>query len=167
MSVPATVPVLRPRAPVDPGVTVLRWRAELKFARAALEAAFLAHPDTPALLRAHARLVDRVLAGVWEEQGGPADIALVAVGGYGRGQLFPHSDVDVLILLPRALDERNAPIVERFIGLLWDIGIEIGHSVRTLADCEAEMFADVTVMARLLAHRLITGSRALFVHLRP
>ena len=148
MSVSAKAPKWPPRASVDPGTTVGRWRDALRSGRAALQAAFLARPDTPKLLRAHARLVDRILAGVWREQHGPAGIALVAVGGYGRGQLYPHSDVDVLILLPGPLDEAGAPVVERFIGLLWDIGIEIGHSVRSIADCEAEMVADITVKTR-------------------
>ena len=162
----AVTPPRPARASDDPGATVSRWRDALKSGRAALQEGFLARPDTPKLLRAHARLVDRILAGVWAEQGGPAEIALVAVGGYGRGQLFPHSDVDAVILLPRALDDAGKPVVERFIGLLWDIGIEVGHSVRTIADCEAEMAADVTVKTSLLEHRLIGGSRALYARFR-
>ena len=70
---------------------------------------------------------------IWRDLGAPADIALVAVGGYGRGELFPHSDVDVLILLPGWLDPAGTAFVERLIGVLWDIGLEMGHSVRTIA----------------------------------
>src|SRR5207237_10902446 len=109
---------------------------ELKSGRAALQAAFLMDSDRTMPLRQHARLVDRVLAGIWGEQRAPADIALVAVGGYGRGELFPHSDADVLVLLGHPLDELATLFVERFIGLLWDVGLEIGHSVRTIAECE-------------------------------
>jgi len=166
MTLSATAPKLPALVPADPAAMVRRWRDELKSGRAALEAAFRTRSDTPILLREHARLVDRVLVGIWEEQGATADVALVAVGGYGRGQLFPHSDVDVLILLPRALDREGTPFVERFIGLLWDIGMEIGHSVRTVADCEAEMAGDITVKTSLLEHRLIKGSRALFAEFR-
>jgi len=139
-----------------------RWRGELKAGRAALQSAFYAHPDTRRLLRDHARLVDGVVASVWAGLGAPADVALIAVGGYGRGELFPHSDVDVLILLPCALDAAGTGFVERFIGLLWDIGLEIGHSVRTVAECEAEMAADVTIRTSLLEHRHVAGARPLY-----
>src|SRR5512141_2288739 len=135
-------------APLPVGATAeaaQRWRGELKAGRAALAAAFHARTDTPRLLRDHARLVDRVIADAWAELGAPATAALVAVGGYGRGQLFPHSDVDVLILLPEAPDAAATTFVERFLGTLWDIGLEIGHSVRTIAECMTAMAADVTV----------------------
>ncbi|MEP7181875.1 MAG: [protein-PII] uridylyltransferase [Betaproteobacteria bacterium] len=139
-----------------------RWRDELRTGRAALRAAFYGRPDTPKLLRGHARLVDRALAGVWSVLGAPPGAALVAVGGYGRGQLFPHSDVDVLILLPAALDAEGTAFVERFVGTLWDIGLETAHSVRTVAECEAEMAADVTIRTSLLEHRLLAGARGLY-----
>lgn len=142
--------------------TAQRWRAEIRTGRLALRAAFYAKPDTPKLLREHARLVDRVLSGAWAELGAPDETALVAVGGYGRGQLFPHSDVDVLILLSDPLDAAGTLFVERFVRMLWDIGLEIGHSVRTIAECEAEMAGDVTIRTSLLEHRLVAGSRPLF-----
>ena len=90
----------------------------------------------------------------------PAALALVAVGGYGRGQLFPHSDVDVLILLP---EHGNAPAesIERFFATLWDIGIELGHAVRTVEECASEMAGDVTIRTSLLENRLLDGSRRL------
>ncbi|HET7097551.1 MAG TPA: [protein-PII] uridylyltransferase [Casimicrobiaceae bacterium] len=144
------------------GDTAQLWRSELKSGRAALRAAFHARPDTGRLLREHARLVDGVIAKAWDALSAPAKTALVAVGGYGRGQLFPHSDVDVLILLPDAPDGAGTEFVERFLGVLWDIGLEIGHSVRTIADCEAEMANDVTVKTSLLEHRYIAGSRSLY-----
>jgi [protein-PII] uridylyltransferase len=83
------------------------------------------------------------------------------VGGYGRGQLFPHSDVDILILLPGALDAAGTTFVERLVGTLWDIGLEAGHSVRTIAQCADEMAADITIRTSLLEHRFIVGSRPL------
>jgi [protein-PII] uridylyltransferase len=150
------------RPPVDTQATARRWRDTLKQGRSALQSSFLARPNTPTLLAGHSRLVDQVLAGVWTELHAPSDVALVAVGGYGRGQQYPHSDVDVLILLAHPIDDAVQAFVERYVGLMWDVGIEIAHSVRTLADCKAEMAADVTVRTSLLEHRLLRGSRALY-----
>jgi len=139
-----------------------QYRDALDAGRASLHAAFMGRPDTPKLLRESARVVDRAIAGVWRDLSAPAEMALVAVGGYGRGQLFPHSDVDVLILLPAALDAVGTAFVERFVGMLWDIGLDAGHSVRTLAECEAEMAGDITIRTSLLEHRLVAGARPLF-----
>ena len=138
-----------------------RWRDELGAVRSALRAAFHSRPDTPKLLREHARAVDRVLIDVWTGLAAPRDMALVAVGGYGRGELFPHSDVDVLLLLPQALDPEGTLFVERFIGTLWDIGLEVAHSVRTIAECETELATDITIRTSLLEHRFVVGARAL------
>lgn len=139
-----------------------KYRDALDASRASLQAAFTARPDTPKLLRESARVVDRAIVGVWRDLSAPAEMALVAVGGYGRGQLFPHSDVDILILLPAALDATGTAFVERFVGMLWDIGLDAGHSVRTLAECEAEMAGDITIRTSLLEHRLVAGARPLF-----
>jgi len=138
-----------------------RWQQELKAGRAELRAAFLQRPDTGRLLRGHTRLVDRILASIWRELRAPSDVALVAVGGYGRGELYPHSDVDILILLPGWLDPAGTAFVERLIGVFWDIGLEMGHSVRTIPQCADEMAADVTVKTSLLEQRLVAGSRVL------
>ena len=152
------------RAP-QTAARVAFWRDELKRGREALRATFFALPDTPKLLRGHARLVDRVVCGLWRDSDLPAELALMAVGGYGRGQLFPHSDVDVLILLPAS---GNAPAVsiERFFATLWDIGTELGHAVRTVAQCESEMAGDVTIRTSLLENRFLAGSRRLARHFR-
>ncbi len=146
---------------IDVTTEFIRARREsLRAGRAELRDAFLARPDTPRLLREHARLVDRALVAAWAGLAAPGDAALIAVGGYGRGQLFPHSDVDVLILPANALDAEGTAFVERFIGLLWDVGLDIGHSVRTIAECEDEMAGDITIRTSLLEHRLVAGSRA-------
>ncbi len=90
-------------------------------------------------------------------------MALVAVGGYGRGLLFPHSDVDVLVLLP---DGRTPDAsVERFVGMLWDCGLEPGHSVRTVTECAEEAAKDVTVDTSLLEARLVAGNAGLVAKL--
>ncbi len=141
------------------------WKRELDAGRRELEAAYRAQLRPRRLLAAQARLTDRVLRGLWTAIAPPPGLALVAVGGYGRGELFPHSDVDVVVLLPRplaAMPEATASCIERFIGLLWDTGLEIGHSVRTVDECEAEMDGNAVSRTSLLERRLLAGSRALY-----
>jgi len=118
------------------------------------------------LLHKLSTLADRLLRQLWQRAGMPDDLALLAVGGYGRAQLFPHSDVDVLVLLPDgsspgAGSALCAPI-ESFIGSCWDAGLEIGSSVRTVAECLTESAADVTVQTSLLEARRVCGSASLF-----
>ena len=143
-----------------------RWKQELDAGRRALESAYREHGQPHRLLVAQARLTDRVLQGLWAEVDPPPGCALVAVGGYGRCELFPHSDVDVVILPPGPLVHESASggasAIERFISLMWDTGLEIGHSVRTIEECEAEMAADAVIRTSLLERRLLAGSRALF-----
>jgi [protein-PII] uridylyltransferase len=139
---------------------IAHWRDTLASERLALRNAFFARPDTPRLLRGLARLTDRVLKDVWQASRMPAGAALLAVGGYGRGKLFPHSDVDLLILLDDA-ESPDAASLERFVATLWDIGLEAAHATRTIAQCEREMAADVTVRTSLLEHRRIAGSAKL------
>jgi [protein-PII] uridylyltransferase len=143
---------------------IAHWRAQLRERRDALRAEFFDRSDPPRLLRGLARLTDQIITGIWAEADVPAAATLIAVGGYGRGQLFPHSDVDVLILLPHAADAACADAVERLLASLWDIGLEISHAVRTAAECETEMAADATVRTSLLEHRHLTGSRRLYAH---
>jgi len=144
------------RVPID----VLR--ASLREGRTALREAFLARPDTPKLLRGHARLVDATVREVWRTAGMPSHASLVAVGGYGRGQLFPHSDVDVLILLPEGGAGVATAAIERFVAMLWDVGLEASHAVRTVAECASELAGDATVRTSLLERRYLAGGRRLF-----
>ena len=146
---------------------VARWRRELSLGRDELKSAFAAGAPPHQLLRRQAALVDRIVCGLWSEVHAPPGIALVAVGGYGRGVLFPHSDADVLILLPRPLtDLVGETAIERFLGMLWDAGLEVAHSVRTLEECETEMSGDVTIRTSLLEHRRLAGSRSLYDRFR-
>ncbi len=108
-----------------------------------------------------AQLADGVLQQLWTHAGMPSPLALLAVGGYGRGELFPFSDVDVLVLMPDAFDpDHDAELkghIESFIGSCWDTGLEIGSSVRTLDTCLAEAAKDVTIQTALLECRLVIG----------
>ncbi|HEV7913630.1 MAG TPA: [protein-PII] uridylyltransferase [Albitalea sp.] len=121
------------------------------------------------LVRALARHVDQTLIDLWEHAMMPPGAALLAVGGYGRGELFPHSDVDVLVLLPPEQDHANDALkssIEGFITACWDIGLEIGSSVRTVAECSEESHRDVTVQTALLESRYLCGSRRVFNEFR-
>ncbi|MGB4116254.1 MAG: [protein-PII] uridylyltransferase [Polaromonas sp.] len=113
---------------------------------------------------------DGTLQKLWALADFPPAACLVAAGGYGRGELFPHSDVDVLLLLP---DNNAADInpqlkakIETFISNCWDSGLEIGSSVRTVAECASEAAKDVTVQTSLLEARLVVGSKKNFAHLQ-
>ena len=156
------VAVQSPPATRPAALRIAEWRDALKRGRAALRDAFFSRPDTGALLRAHTRLIDRIVLGAWRELGVPDALALMAVGGYGRGGLFPHSDVDIVVLLPEQPRDDADAAVERFVTTLWDIGLDPGHAVRTVAQCQSEMNADVTVRTSLLEHRRVAGSRALY-----
>jgi [protein-PII] uridylyltransferase len=116
------------------------------------------------LVQARAQFIDRLLAQLWQARLQPslaARLALVAVGGYGRGELHPGSDVDVMVLAPDTLAEGERGQVAQLIAFLWDLGLEVGNSVRTLAECVAESGADVGVMTTLLEARWLAGSQAL------
>jgi [protein-PII] uridylyltransferase len=112
-----------------------------------------------------AREADITLRKLWDAASFPDEFALVAVGGYGRGELFPQSDVDVLVLMPDGTSaEHNDDLkrgLESFIGNCWDAGLEIGSSVRTVAECIAQAEADVTVQTSLLESRPIAGNATL------
>jgi [protein-PII] uridylyltransferase len=114
------------------------------------------------LLHRLALLTDRHLRMAWKALRMPQDAAIVAVGGYGRGQLFPFSDVDILILLPEPADDALRSKLESLVGHFWDIGLETGHSVRTIDECFEMAAADVTVQTTLLESRLISGNRDLY-----
>ncbi len=119
-------------------------------------------------LRQLSILADGLLIELWKQAGMPPELCLVAVGGFGRAELFPHSDVDVLVLLPDGQSPEQSPElqaqIERFIGSCWDAGLDIGSSVRTLSDCLAEASKDITVQTSLLESRRVTGNTALFLN---
>jgi len=165
------VPAAESIAPVLRGPSdIAGARARFRDGKSTLLARFAATPPTVrsavSLLRSLTRHADRTLIDLWRDAGLPTDAALVAVGGYGRGELFPHSDVDVLVLTAAPSDDeatvRLSLAIERFITSCWDAGLEIGSSVRTVDECVAMARADVTVQTALLEARLLTGSRSLF-----
>jgi [protein-PII] uridylyltransferase len=155
MNLPATAPT--PSA--QPGIASLRgqWNAQ----RAALLKARAPRGNPTPLLKKMAANADVLLRQLWAQASIPGACALVAVGGYGRGELFPYSDVDVLLLFPAPPSPAQGQAIEQFVGQLWDIGMEIGHAVRTVAECVAEADKDITVQTALLEARFVAGHRGL------
>ena len=145
----------------EPGSREL-YRSLLKQADEELRQRFFDEETIESLVHARASLIDAVLRQAWQEHlGSVQEWSLVAVGGYGRGELHPCSDIDILLLVTRAPNEAERSRIEALITFLWDIGLEVGHSVRTVAECVHESAADVSVMTTLLEARLLQGDAAL------
>jgi [protein-PII] uridylyltransferase len=136
-------------------------RDACEHAAAFLDKAFRAGENAGGLIQLRARFIDAMLDCLWQRfDWGDANLALVAVGGYGRGALHPHSDVDLLILLDGDCEPQQ-PLIEQFVTLLWDIKLDIGHSVRTVAQCVESAEKDIATLTTMMESRLIAGSPAL------
>ena len=146
--------------PAEPSAE--RWRSSLQRQRLALREAYFRSGSPGRLLREHTRLIDATLKEVWRTATPATEAALVATGGYGRGDQFPFSDVDLLVLLAREPTPEERERLERLVSLLWDIGLETGHSVRTVEACVEEARSDVTVQTTLLEARRLAGSALLY-----
>ena len=121
------------------------------------------------LVAGRAWLIDQVLTLAWDHlvEQDAEDIALVAVGGYGRGELHPHSDIDILILLRKQSGKRHHQrAIERFLTLLWDCNLKVGSSVRTIAECANEGAADLTIITTMIESRLLSGNPELFAGMK-
>jgi [protein-PII] uridylyltransferase len=144
-------------------------RTLLRQGQEELQQRFRADEPIESLVRARAQYTDALLATLWQARLDPqlrGALALAAVGGYGRGELHPCSDVDILVLVPAPLGEGERGQVERLVAFLWDIGLEVGHSVRTVPECAEEALADVGTMTTLLEARWLAGSAALLPAMR-
>ena len=144
------------------------FRQALEHARLVLDQRFLDGHDINQLVEARTSLIDQLLIQAWMYYGlenHSTGIALVAVGGYGRSELHPHSDIDLLILLQHEPNPALSEAISQFLTFLWDLGLEIGHSVRTLEQCTEEAAKDLSVITNLLESRLILGNRPLFQQL--
>lgn len=143
-------------------IPITTLRAEIKAQARAQRDDYERHGDAKGLLRRRREQVDALLIRLWNELEFPLELALVAVGGYGRGELFPASDVDVLILLPTEPDAPLQAKLEALISYFWDIGLEVGHSVRTVDECLSAAKGDITVLTSLVEARLLCGSEPLY-----
>ncbi len=116
------------------------------------------------LLKARSALVDVILTTSWQQFEVDPDCSLIAVGGYGRSELQPYSDIDLLILLPDS--QLNTKALEQWLAFLWDIGLEIGHSVRTIEECEELAKSDISIATSLMESRILYGNKYLYRQLK-
>lgn len=139
------------------------FRKTINNARAILDERFKSNVKIETLIRDMAWLVDQILAYAWKQYDwkDAEDISLVAVGGYGRGELHPYSDIDIQILLKRKNHKKYRDNIEKFLTFLWDINLEIGQSVRTIKESEQEAANDITVATSLMESRTVIGSPGL------
>ncbi|MFO0334288.1 MAG: [protein-PII] uridylyltransferase [Pseudomonadota bacterium] len=164
----ATLDVLAGELAAAPADAPATFRAALERGDRELKERFAADEPVEPLVRDRAKLVDVVLTRAWAVHVGPhaKELALVAVGGYGRGELHPCSDIDVMVLLPKTENPAWQAALEKFLTFLWDIGLEVGHSVRTIDDCQRESLADISVATTLLEARLLAGPEPLYAAMR-
>jgi len=147
------------------------FREALARGQARLKERYAEKPsESPQLVSLHAWLVDQIITRAWrffhDRLRVDTGMALVAVGGYGRGELHPFSDIDLLILVERPRASGVRGFVEESLRFLWDIGLQVGHSVRTIKDCIGEAKRDLTVVTNLMEARLLEGDAALYERMR-
>ena len=155
------------RALAADGRAIPVFRDALRNASDNLSERFRRNEPIEGLVRERAVIVDNIILASFRHFAGELceQADLVAVGGYGRGELHPQSDIDLLVLLDERNEQRIDEAIGRFLTFLWDIGLEVGHSVRTLDDCEAQARSDVTVLTTLMETRLLNGPGRLFEEL--
>lgn len=142
---------------------IAAFKKAIAQADSVLQARFAGGRDIHKLIHDRAWFTDQILAQAWSRLACASDpgIALLAVGGYGRGELHPHSDIDLLILVREDNVDAYRESIEQFLMLLWDIGLEVGQSVRSVEDCAREARADITVITNLMESRALAGEESL------
>ena len=149
--------------------SITAFKQALADCDALLAKRFYADGDIVGLVHDRVHFMDKLLGLAWQRFEWHENlsswrkhrVSLVAVGGYGRGELHPHSDIDLLILLERDNYEQHASNIQSFLTLLWDIGLEVGHSVRSIKECRNQAAKDVTVVTALMEARSLVGDKQL------
>ena len=138
------------------------YKKVLKDGNQILNDSFKTDLSVKELVHKRAWLVDQLVIMAWQQNITSEKLALVAVGGYGRGELHPYSDIDLMILTSPRLDKKINQEIEKFLAFLWDIGLEVGHSVRTIKECVREAKHDITVATNIMESRLLRGNDTLY-----
>ncbi len=136
-------------------------RAFLQQAKEALDSLYCEGADVRELVNLKSQFMDMLLSALWNRFDISSEASLVAVGGYGRGELHPHSDIDLLILVRDQINDSLGEKLSAIITLLWDLKLDIGHSVRTIEECIEGAKEDVTIATNLLETRTISGDDAM------
>jgi [protein-PII] uridylyltransferase len=144
---------------------ILKLKKELALNELNLIKVFLKKRDGISYLHNHSQLIDKTLSRLWQDLELRNSATLIACGGYGRQELFPYSDIDVLILIPKSLNKSLSQKIEQFISLVWDLGLRVGHSVRNINQTKIEIKKDITVQTNLLENRYLNGDKVLYKNL--
>ncbi len=138
-------------------------RAAIEHADTVLDNRYKQNFPITDIVKGRAWVIDQLLRVVWnfQEWPKPDEISLVAVGGYGRGELLPHSDIDLLILTRSDRNRHYQDHISQFLTSLWDMGLNIGQSVRSIKQCKQEAARDITVVTALMESRTLVGPEAL------
>ncbi|MFL2531716.1 MAG: [protein-PII] uridylyltransferase [Porticoccaceae bacterium] len=134
------------------------FRDALSAAKNHFDNRFLEGEDARALVNEASQFADVLLWYAWHQYDWDENVSLVAVGGYGRGELHPHSDIDLLILMRKDFSKKYRERIEMFITFIWDIQLKIGHSVRSISQCIDEAKSDISVATNLMETRLVCGN---------
>ena len=161
---------------VDRGAFVAPLKAALTSGHAEIRRRFEATGDGAAVMREQCFLIDQLIRALFDLVTGdiyplpnPTSgerLAIVAVGGYGRGELAPYSDIDLLFLLPYKRTPHTEQVVEYLLYLLWDLGLKIGQATRSVEECLRQAKSDLTIRTGLLEARYLWGEQALFRDLK-
>ena len=143
-----------------------QFKTQYQTLQQSLEADFLKDPDSvESIVLARSNGVDALLKDIWQTFEIDPKLCLVAVGGFGRGELHLYSDIDLLILIPNGTHDQHQKSVSSFLTFLWDVGLEVGHATRDINDCEIEI-NDLSVVTNLLESRLLVGNNTLFLKMK-
>lgn len=163
-----TMPFQSPLTFSDEQLTISELKQQLEHFAQYQKQEFLNHHPVTDLVLGRSEYMDLLLHRLWQHFGfmDIPELGLVAVGGYGRGELHPLSDIDILIISNNKIAEETERKVSEFITLLWDLRLEVGHAVRTVDECSEIGRADLTVATNLQEARLLAGSEDTFHRLK-